>query len=45
MPLRFEGQVIGALGVAGAGGAANDEACAVAAIENVLPSAISPTSK
>lgn len=45
LPLRFEGQVIGALGVAGAGGAANDEACAVAAIENVLPSAISPTSK
>ncbi|QXN47686.1 MULTISPECIES: heme-binding protein [Pseudomonas] len=38
MPLTFEGQVIGAIGVAGAGGAANDEGCAVAAINNVLPS-------
>ena len=38
VPLTFEGHVIGAIGVAGAGGAANDEGCAVAAINNVLPS-------
>ena len=37
VPLTFEGQVIGAIGVAGAGGAANDEGCAVAAINKVLP--------
>jgi uncharacterized protein GlcG (DUF336 family) len=37
VPLTFEGHVIGAIGVAGAGGAANDEGCAVAAINNVLP--------
>lgn len=37
VPLTFEGQVIGAIGVAGAGGAANDEGCAVAAINQALP--------
>ena len=37
VPLLFEGQVIGAIGVAGAGGAANDEGCAVAAINQILP--------
>jgi uncharacterized protein GlcG (DUF336 family) len=38
VPLTFDGQVIGAIGVAGAGGAANDERCALAAIDTVLPS-------
>lgn len=37
LPLLFEGQVIGAIGVAGAGGAANDEGCALAAIDKILP--------
>ncbi|MBT0623353.1 heme-binding protein [Pseudomonas fluorescens] len=37
VPLLFEGQVIGAIGVAGAGGAANDEGCALAAIDKILP--------
>ncbi len=37
VPLTFEGQVIGAIGVAGAGGAANDEGCAEVAINKVLP--------
>lgn len=37
VPLQFEGQVIGALGVAGAGGAAIDEGCALVAINKVLP--------
>jgi uncharacterized protein GlcG (DUF336 family) len=37
VPLKFEGQVIGAIGVAGAGGAANDEGCAEVAINKVLP--------
>ncbi len=37
VPLMFEGQVIGAIGVAGAGGAANDEGCALAAINKILP--------
>lgn len=37
VPLNVEGQVIGAIGVAGAGGAANDEGCAMAAINKVLP--------
>lgn len=37
MPLLVEGEVIGAIGVAGSGGAASDEACAVSAIETVLP--------
>lgn len=37
VPLLFEGQVIGAIGVAGAGGAANDEGCALAAINQILP--------
>ncbi|MGJ9417259.1 heme-binding protein [Massilia sp. CMS3.1] len=32
LPLRAEGQVVGAIGVAGGGGALNDHACAVAAI-------------
>jgi uncharacterized protein GlcG (DUF336 family) len=37
VPLQFKGQVIGAIGVAGAGGAAFDEGCALAAINKVLP--------
>ena len=37
-PLKVGDEVIGAIGVAGAGGAKNDEACAVAAIEKLLPS-------
>ncbi|MHC8366826.1 GlcG/HbpS family heme-binding protein [Pseudomonas sp. ZT5P21] len=37
VPLNFEGQVIGALGMAGAGGAAIDEGCALVAINKVLP--------
>ena len=32
IPLRAEGQIVGALGVAGGGGAVNDDACALAAI-------------
>jgi len=38
VPLKVGDEVIGAIGVAGAGGARNDEACAVAAIEKLLPS-------
>jgi len=38
VPLKVGDEVIGAIGVAGAGGAKNDEACAVAAIEKLLPS-------
>lgn len=37
VPLLVEGEVIGALGVAGAGGAAFDEGCALAAVSKVLP--------
>lgn len=37
VPLLVEGQVIGAIGVAGAGGAATDEGCALAAINKILP--------
>ena len=37
VPLLFEGHVIGAIGVAGAGGAATDEGCALAAINKILP--------
>ena len=36
IPVRFENQVIGAIGVAGAGGAQNDNQCASKAIETVL---------
>ncbi|MDO5757794.1 MAG: heme-binding protein [Rhodobacterales bacterium] len=32
VPVRLDGETIGAIGVAGAGGSANDEACAVQAI-------------
>jgi uncharacterized protein GlcG (DUF336 family) len=32
VPLRAEGQIVGALGVAGGGGAVNDHACALVAI-------------
>lgn len=39
VPLRVGDQVIGAIGVAGAGGAEIDEGCALKAIANVLPSA------
>lgn len=41
VPLRVGGQVVGAIGVAGMGGAANDEACALKAIEQVLSPQIS----
>jgi len=37
VPLQVDGEVIGAIGVAGAGGAAIDEACAVKAIAQLLP--------
>jgi uncharacterized protein GlcG (DUF336 family) len=37
LPLLVDGEVIGALGVAGAGGAAFDEGCALAAISKTLP--------
>lgn len=37
VPLLFEGQVIGAIGVAGAGGATFDEGCALVAINKILP--------
>ncbi|MET4000083.1 heme-binding protein [Marinobacterium sp. MBR-109] len=37
VPLKVEGQVIGAIGVAGAGGAEIDESCALTAIDKVLP--------
>jgi len=36
VPLMADGEVIGAIGIAGAGGPAADEACALAAIDNVL---------
>lgn len=36
LPLKVGDQVIGAIGVAGAGGAANDERCARTAIEQIL---------
>ncbi|MDB5981155.1 MAG: hypothetical protein JWQ69_2170 [Pseudomonas sp.] len=39
VPLRVDDQVIGVIGVAGAGGAAMDERCAVTAIAKILPSA------
>lgn len=38
VPVRFENQVIGAIGVAGAGGAQNDNQCASKAIETVFHS-------
>lgn len=38
VPLTAGVDVIGAIGVAGAGGAANDEACALRAIAQVFPS-------
>ena len=37
VPLKAGNEVIGAIGVAGAGGPANDEACALNAIARVLP--------
>ena len=37
VPLVVDGEVIGALGVAGAGGAAGDEGCAMAAIRQHMP--------
>ncbi|KAB0488145.1 GlcG/HbpS family heme-binding protein [Pseudomonas reinekei] len=36
VPLLVEGEVIGAIGVAGAGGAAFDEGCALTAISKIL---------
>lgn len=39
VPIRAGDEVIGALGVAGAGGSERDERCALAAIEQVMPRA------
>ncbi|MBY0412460.1 MAG: heme-binding protein [Burkholderiaceae bacterium] len=39
VPLRVGNDVIGAIGVGGAGGAAQDESCAMQAIAKVLPAA------
>ena len=39
VPLKVGSEVIGAIGVGGAGGAAQDEACALQAIAQVLPGA------
>ena len=39
VPLRIGTEVIGAIGVGGAGGAVQDEACALQAIAKVLPAA------
>lgn len=39
VPLRIGADVIGAIGVGGAGGAVQDEACALKAIAQVLPAA------
>ena len=36
LPLNIDGETIGAVGVAGAGGAANDDHCARAAIEHLV---------
>lgn len=36
VPVKLDGDVIGAVGVAGAGGSANDESCAVEAIATVM---------
>ena len=36
VPLMVDGELIGAIGIAGAGGPAADEACALAAIDNVF---------
>lgn len=41
VPVAIDGDVIGAVGVAGAGGSANDDSCAVQAIEAMLPSTTS----
>ncbi|MGO1462345.1 MAG: heme-binding protein [Oleiphilaceae bacterium] len=35
VPVRIDGEVIGAIGVAGAGGSAIDEGCALAALETL----------
>lgn len=36
VPVRYENQVVGAIGVAGAGGAPNDHACAEAAVQSYV---------
>ncbi|MCY1162606.1 heme-degrading [compost metagenome] len=36
LPIRYENQVVGAIGVAGAGGAKNDNHCAASAIQATL---------
>jgi len=36
VPLLVDGEIVGAIGIAGAGGPATDEACAMAAIDKVL---------
>lgn len=40
VPLIVEGDALGGIGVAGSGGAANDDHCAAAAITAVLPAAM-----
>ena len=37
VPVTLKGDVIGAVGVAGAGGASNDEDCAAKAVQDVFP--------
>ena len=43
VPLKVGQDVIGAIAVGGAGGASNDEACALQAIAQVLPGAVPAT--
>lgn len=40
VPLLVDGDALGGIGVAGSGGAANDDQCATAAIKSVLPAAV-----
>jgi uncharacterized protein GlcG (DUF336 family) len=37
VPLKIDGEIVGGIGVAGAGGAANDAHCAAAAIAKTIP--------
>lgn len=39
VPLTVDGEIVGAIGIAGAGGPAADEACAIAAVDSVFPKA------
>ena len=40
VPLIIDGDALGAIGVAGSGGATNDDQCATSAINSVLPAAL-----